>query len=329
MSLDKIGFYTLSDQRARTASETSPMMRCEMILTNACNFHCPYCRGLRKEINRPLSWQEVKAGLEYWIRDGLQNIRFSGGEPTLSPFLSAAVTLCKDQGVKRIAVSTNGFNSMELYQSLVSDGVNDFSVSLDACCASTGDTMAGGRTGAWKKVVSNIRELSKISYVSVGIVLTEANISQMVDTILFADSLGVTDIRVIPAAQYTDADTNAMRNIPKNILDKHPILAYRVKNFVEGKSVRGLSGSDSFRCAIVLDDSVIAGSYHFPCVIYMREGGNPIGKVGNDMRQERKEWSLSHNTHEDPICTKNCLDVCIHYNNQYKRFHDGQDASSS
>jgi hypothetical protein len=36
--LEHIGFYTLSDKRARESSVTSKMMRGEMIITENCNF---------------------------------------------------------------------------------------------------------------------------------------------------------------------------------------------------------------------------------------------------------------------------------------------------
>lgn len=46
MALDHIGFYTLSDERARASSVSSPLVRCELILTGRCNFRCPYCRSV-------------------------------------------------------------------------------------------------------------------------------------------------------------------------------------------------------------------------------------------------------------------------------------------
>ena len=41
--LEDIGFYTLSDYRASQCSASSPLWRCELLLTDRCNFHCPYC----------------------------------------------------------------------------------------------------------------------------------------------------------------------------------------------------------------------------------------------------------------------------------------------
>jgi hypothetical protein len=105
--------------------------------------------------------------------------------------------------------------------------------------------------------------------------------------------------------------------LPPGMLDKYPILRYRIGNAVNG--VRGLCESDPRRCRLVLDDSAVAGRYHYPCIIYLREHGNPIGQVGPQMRTERAEWSRTHDVYADPICRENCLDVCVAYNRTAKQ----------
>jgi len=55
MKLEKIGFYTLSDYRARNVTIKSPIQRGELILTDRCNLKCPYCRGLKKELQGNLT----------------------------------------------------------------------------------------------------------------------------------------------------------------------------------------------------------------------------------------------------------------------------------
>ena len=318
--LNKIGFYTLTEVRAKTASQISPMMRCEMILTNKCNFRCPYCRGLSGDANRVLSSSEIMSGLRFWIKDGLRNVRFSGGEPLLHKSLVDAVSFCSKNNVERIAISSNGSLPTNMYDVLLDAGANDFSISLDACCSADGDVMAGV-SGKWESVIKNIGYLSGKTYVSVGVVVTNENIEKVCDTVLFAHELGVADIRVIPAAQFTRQNTKSLENIPSYVLDAHPILKYRINRALLGHSVRGISKTDSHKCHLVLDDSVIAGGNHYPCVIYMREMGSPIGKVGANMRQERADWSENHNCYNDAICRNNCLDVCIDYNNAYKSYH--------
>jgi molybdenum cofactor biosynthesis enzyme MoaA len=82
--LEQIGFYTLSDDCVRNTSEHSQMKRCELIITEYCNFKCPYCRGLKSEIygdrkKKELSFEEIKNVIDLWCKDiPLENIRFSG-----------------------------------------------------------------------------------------------------------------------------------------------------------------------------------------------------------------------------------------------------------
>jgi molybdenum cofactor biosynthesis enzyme MoaA len=308
MKLEDIGFYTLSDRRAECPD--GPLMRAEMVLTNRCNFNCPYCRKTGDE----MSFADAAATLAWWIEDGLQNVRFSGGEPTLVPFLPVLVAMCKRGGVKNIALSTNGSASPAYYRQLIDDGVNDFSISLDACCASTGDTMAGVK-GHHETILKNISQLAALTYVTVGVVVTDSNADELTRVIELADKLDVDDIRIIPAAQ--DGDTlEALKTVGTQYRDKYPILRYRSNNSRAGAPIRGISEHDCHTCGLVQDDTVVSGRYHYPCIIYMREGGYPIGVIHPKMRDSRVAWMKEHDSFKDPICRKNCLDVCVAFNNK-------------
>lgn len=311
MRLEDIGFYTLSDERALNSSTGSPLWRCELILTERCNFKCPYCRGT---VCKNMSLEDACNVINLWIKDGVKNIRFSGGEPTLYSGLASLVSLCEHNNVEHIALSTNGSASFEMYKELHRLGVNDFSISLDACCSQMGDKMMGIK-GAWKIVIDNIRKLSDLTYVTVGMVFNEHNINDCLESVIFADSLGVSDIRVIPSAQYNRA-LYKLKRLPDEILNKYPILKYRIENIKTGKRVRGLTQHDSNRCGLVLDDMAVMNGLHYPCIIYLRERGEPIGRVSHNMREERLWWMKNHNTHNDSICRRNCLDVCIDFNNK-------------
>lgn len=293
----------------------SPLYRCELLLTDRCNFHCLYCRGLKN--GGDLNFKDAKRILKYWISEGLRNIRFSGGEPTLYPYLFELVDMCKKAKVNHIAVSTNGSSSRNYYLELVKRGVNDISISLDACCSSTGDMMSGVN-GFYDRIITNIGALSHLIYVTVGIVYNERNEKELHSIILLAHSLGVSDIRIIPSAQYNNS-LNV--KIDKFILESHPILKYRLGNH---RLARGLSKGDSSKCKLVLDDMAVWNNYHYPCIIYLREGGNPIGVIGENTRKERFEWYKNHNSYEDKICLNNCLDVCREFNNKCRFFEKGE-----
>ena len=155
---------------------------------------------------------------------------------------------------------------------------------------------------------------------TVGIVVTDENADQLPDIIQYAHDLGVADIRVISAAQT---------NIPLQNIQyfgepgQHPILEYRLENAHRGRPVRGICESDPHGCPLVLDDIAATGEYHYPCIIHLREAPDkPIGRNDSGrVRQERCEWFLTHDVHKDPICQKNCLDVCVDYNRRWCEYH--------
>ena len=317
--LEDIGFYTLSDERACNTSPESQMKRCEMIINEHCNFKCEYCRGLHSRVfddrkRKEMSLEEMCETIDLWCEGKpLENIRFSGGEPTWHRNIIDVVQYAHDKGIKRIAISTNGSNTPEMYDRLIEAGCNDFSISLDAADAVTGDMMAGNIVGAWSRVVDNIRYISKKAYTTVGAVLTPDNVGGFIKIVEFADYLGVADIRVIPSAQWNQS-LPELADIKPKILERHPVLKYRVGEFLNGEKVRGLTDDKTHKCPLVMDDSIVAGRDHYPCVIYFREQGEAIGRIGPNMRQDRVDWYLNKDTHEDPICKKNCLDVCVEHN---------------
>jgi MoaA/NifB/PqqE/SkfB family radical SAM enzyme len=316
VALEDIGFYTLSDQRAKTVSWKSDLQRCELILTNRCNFNCVYCRGIVSELQGDLTFEQAKEVIDIWSSGNIHNVRFSGGEPTIWPHLLELVEYTKSKpSIEHIALSTNGSAPLVFYEELCLKGVNDFSISLDACCAATADKMAG-TTARFEHISNVIKKLSTMTYVSVGVVLDERNLDELREIIDYASFLGVKDIRIIPSAQFN-------HKLDVCIKTNYPILKYRLQNMREGRHVRGIQSTDCKRCHLVKDDMVILHGKHFPCVIYMREQGKPIGdvygKTLDEIRKERKKWFDTTDTSSDPICRHNCLDVCIDHNNEVEK----------
>lgn len=317
MKLENIGFYTLSDERARNVTWESDLQRCELILTDRCNFKCAYCRGIKKPFQGDLTFNKAVEVIDLWCNGNLHNIRFSGGEPTIWEGLVDLVRYTKNKkSIQHIAISTNGSASLELYLKLFDSGVNDFSISLDACCAMTADTMAGVDSHFYH-ICETIRVLSRLTYVTVGVVIDNRNADEIEKIIKYATDLGVSDIRIIPSAQ----DNRAL-NI--NVTTDYRILNYRLENMINNRHVRGIKDGDCTYCHLVKDDMVILNNFHFPCIIYMREQGNPIGSVDNksifEIRTERKQWFNNTDTRENLICRNNCLDVCIEHNNRVEEY---------
>jgi molybdenum cofactor biosynthesis enzyme MoaA len=318
MKLEDIGFYTLSDKRAKEVTLDSDLQRCELILTDRCNFKCKYCRGVKDEFKGDSTLEEAKHVVDLWTNGKLKNIRFSGGEPTIWPNLIELVKYTKSKpSIEHIALSTNGSASKDMYDALCHAGVNDFSISLDACCASTADKMAG-TNARFDHISEIIKHLSNKTYCTVGVVLDDRNIGELTSIIDYATGLGVSDIRIIPSAQ----DNRQLRTM--SIKTDYKILKYRLNNIKNGKPIRGLNSTDCNWCHLVKDDMVVLKNQHFPCIIYMREQGEAIGSIEGrtieEIRRERYYWFAKTNTHFDSICQRNCLDVCVDYNNKVADF---------
>ena len=321
MRLDDIGFHTLTDERARNASVSSPLWRLCFLITGRCNFSCPYCNGLR--CNDDMGFDFLKSILDDAAQNhDLRNVRFSGGEPTLHPRLLDMVKQARScKSVDRIAISTNGFADFSLYESLVASGANDFSISCDSCDPQTVAELAGG-IDVWTRVSSSLAALSKIASVMAGITVSEKNLHEVKDVVEKLDALGVSDMKLSTSTHFNGA-IPGLEKISSEILDRHPVLKYRVTNFLAGRNVRGLRDGDCGKCMLVQDELIIMGDRHYPCIVHAREqAAAAIGNVKTvaEMRKERLAWALGRDSHLDMVCKKFCMDIFIDCNNRIEHF---------
>ncbi len=80
-------------------------------ITSACNLDCPICYTINKNDDpHRMSKDEMKAILDHLLEDHaeLDIINFTGGEPTLHPQLLDFLEMCRDAGIQRLTISTNG-----------------------------------------------------------------------------------------------------------------------------------------------------------------------------------------------------------------------------
>lgn len=129
----------------------------------------------------------------------------------------------------------------------------------------------------------------------------------------FLGDLGVSDIKLATATQFEgEIPLEVLDRIPQALLDRMPVLRYRIEHYKLGRPVRGLlEGRDSHRCMWVVDDIVLTPDGHYPCIVYPREKGVPIGvlKTVAEMREDRLAWAIAKDTFEDAICTQYCMDI--------------------
>ena len=106
-------------------------------LTDVCNFRCSYClpNGYQKALGGPanLSVDEIRRLVTGFARLGLWKVRLTGGEPTLrTEFLEIARNVASVPGVRRLALTTNGYRLAERADDYVNAGITALNVSVDS-----------------------------------------------------------------------------------------------------------------------------------------------------------------------------------------------------
>jgi cyclic pyranopterin phosphate synthase len=106
-------------------------------LTDVCNFRCTYClpHGYRKQAGRPpeLSVAEIRRAVAGFARLGLWKVRLTGGEPTLrADFADVARAVAAVPGIRRVAMTTNGYRLAAHAGEWRDAGVSAINISVDS-----------------------------------------------------------------------------------------------------------------------------------------------------------------------------------------------------
>lgn len=106
-------------------------------LTDVCNFRCSYCLpdGYRKQAGQPgnLSVDEIRRLVTAFARLGLWKVRLTGGEPSLRrELLEIARTVAAVPGIRKLAMTTNGYRLAERADDYAAAGITALNVSADS-----------------------------------------------------------------------------------------------------------------------------------------------------------------------------------------------------
>jgi cyclic pyranopterin phosphate synthase len=101
-------------------------------LTERCNFKCIYCMPDGCELAPDiLSELEYKNIIRSFRELGIKKVRFSGGEPLLSPYLENLISYSKELGIEDIALTSNGLGLSKRLENLKELGLKRVNISLD------------------------------------------------------------------------------------------------------------------------------------------------------------------------------------------------------
>lgn len=107
-------------------------------ITDRCNFRCQYCmpaEGLPWiPSDQVLTDDEIVRLATIFVRNGIKEIRLTGGEPTVRPSLPSIIrrlSALRDEGLESLSITTNGVLLDKLAGRLADAGLTRINVSLD------------------------------------------------------------------------------------------------------------------------------------------------------------------------------------------------------
>ncbi|VEI05571.1 GTP 3',8-cyclase MoaA [Kurthia zopfii] len=147
-----------------------PLRDLRISVTDRCNFRCSYC--MPAEVFGPdyaflpndkiLSFEEIERLVKIFVSLGVEKIRITGGEPLLRKDLPTLIRMIHAvDGVKDIAMTTNGALLKKFAQPLKDAGLARVSVSLDSLDEGRFFEM-NGRRGKVKAVLEGIEKAAEV-----------------------------------------------------------------------------------------------------------------------------------------------------------------------
>ncbi|XP_061326878.1 molybdenum cofactor biosynthesis protein 1 isoform X3 [Pezoporus flaviventris] len=110
-----------------------------------------------------LTTQEIITLAKLFVKEGVEKIRLTGGEPLIRPDVVDIVgQLRKLEGLKTIAVTTNGMNLTRLLPRLKEAGLNAINVSLDTLVPAKFEFIV--RRKGFHKVMEGIHKATELGY---------------------------------------------------------------------------------------------------------------------------------------------------------------------
>ncbi|XP_013403595.1 molybdenum cofactor biosynthesis protein 1 isoform X1 [Lingula anatina] len=130
-------------------------------LTERCNLRCQYCmpeEGVDlTPKNKLLSTEEIITLSRLFVKEGIEKIRLTGGEPLIRKDLLeiiGALDTLRDAGLQKISITTNALTLSKKLQQLKTAGLDQINISLDTLLPAKFEFIT--RRKGWNKVIEGI-----------------------------------------------------------------------------------------------------------------------------------------------------------------------------
>ncbi|XP_020855210.1 molybdenum cofactor biosynthesis protein 1 isoform X4 [Phascolarctos cinereus] len=171
-------------------------------LTEKCNLRCQYCMPEEGVPLTPkadlLTTREILTLSRLFVKEGVDKIRLTGGEPLIRPdVVDIVAQLQQLDGLKTIAITTNGINLARLLPRLQGAGLNAINISLDSLVPAKFEFIA--RRKGFHKVMEGIHKAIELGFDPVKVncvVMRGLNEDELLDFVALSEGLPL-DVRFI------------------------------------------------------------------------------------------------------------------------------------
>ncbi len=154
-----------------------PLHDLRISVIDRCNFRCPYCMPDEQfhhayqflDKSQWLTFEEITRLAGLFVKQGVEKVRLTGGEPLLRPDIEGLVQrLSRIDGIKDLALTTNGSLLKDHAHKLKTAGLRRLTISLDSLDPEVFKTLSGGR-GSIEEVLRGIKAAGEAGFQSIKI----------------------------------------------------------------------------------------------------------------------------------------------------------------
>ncbi|MEG0069424.1 GTP 3',8-cyclase MoaA [Cetobacterium sp.] len=220
-------------------------------ITDHCNLRCQYCLPENDNSfsnkNDLLNPDDIEKIVRATALIGIEKVRITGGEPLIrTDFLEILKKINSVKKIKKIAITTNGFNLLNNLDEFSKNGLNRINISLDSLNPDKYKKITRG--GDFQQVMNSIKESSKGNFerIRINVVIMKGiNDNEIFDFVNLTKELniGVRFIELMPIGEgkrFTSMKNLEILDIIKSkyILEKDsvektdgPASYYKILNF--------------------------------------------------------------------------------------------------
>jgi len=168
------------------------MKKLRVSLLDACNFRCTYCMPEDAKFSMThqfLTPEELFRIVKNFWHLGIEEVRLTGGEPTLRYELLEIAQKLSEIKLKRLGMTTNGFALKKWLPKLKETKLQNLNISLDSLCPENFKKIA--KVDGLVQVKTAIEEAVKLGFeVKINTVLTQENLHELENFLTFTQQLG-------------------------------------------------------------------------------------------------------------------------------------------